>query len=344
MGDVVVSSCWISFCFWSRFFFCFFLLFSVKFSFFRLAISVPFALVAFDDRLLQKMKKREPSNYLALHKQNRLSNWNYIPVFLLVTSGLVRVLALILSMVCCWLFTSSPMQKLLLVNDQSAREHGCGNGIRVIVWDNEAPFAEEVASLGAPVVIKNTSVLQWNALKRWSLEYLESRVQHLDNVKHGNRSCFVAVNEKFNQLDPEVEIERHDHFRTENMTMQEFAQFVRNGSLQQSYVYYSGEMSKWGTVLEKDISPTEFLKLDSTGLASAVVWMGQENVTAQTHYDKSYNFFVQIVGRKHWTLYSPLQWKSLYPHPSLHPHYRQAQVMAEKPDTIRFPNYVSQRT
>ena len=160
-------------------------------------------------------------------------------------------------------------QKLLLVNDQSAREHGCGNGIRVIVWDNEAPFAEEVchtlrrkayelllerkqwqlftdvsqvASLRAPVVIKNTSVLQWNALKRWSLEYLESRVQHLDNVKHGNRSCFVAVNEKFNQLDPEVEIERHDHFRTENMTMQEFAQFVRNGSLQQSYVYYSGEM------------------------------------------------------------------------------------------------------
>lgn len=42
------------------------------------------------------------------------------------------------------------------------------------------------------------------------------------------------------------------------------------------------------------------------------------------HYDASYNFFLQVRGRKRFTLRPP--GSPLYPYPCLHPHYGHSQI------------------
>eukprot|EP00750_Incisomonas_marina_P005516 INCI13985.1.p1 GENE.INCI13985.1~~INCI13985.1.p1 ORF type:complete len:404 (-),score=58.04 INCI13985.1:852-2063(-) len=59
--------------------------------------------------------------------------------------------------------------------------------------------------------------------------------------------------------------------------------------------------------------------------SSSTLWLGCSGVKAQTHYDKSHNFFIQIVGSKTWTLWSPEYWRQLRIHSAFHPFDRQAQ-------------------
>ena len=56
------------------------------------------------------------------------------------------------------------------------------------------------------------------------------------------------------------------------------------------------------------------------------VWMGGKGVTAQTHYDWSFNFFAQIYGTKTFLLSPPSEFAKLKLFPSLHPSRRQSQV------------------
>lgn len=45
-----------------------------------------------------------------------------------------------------------------------------------------------------------------------------------------------------------------------------------------------------------DVKPIEQFWVRKEG-KQVNVWMGSKGVTAQAHYDASYNFFVQIMGR-----------------------------------------------
>lgn len=45
--------------------------------------------------------------------------------------------------------------------------------------------------------------------------------------------------------------------------------------------------------------------------------MGREGIITHTHYDASYNFFVQLQGKKRFTLFPPNQ--TMYLYPCLHP-------------------------
>jgi len=55
------------------------------------------------------------------------------------------------------------------------------------------------------------------------------------------------------------------------------------------------------------------------------LWLGCSGVKAQTHYDKSHNFFLQAVGSKTFTLWSPQFWRDLKIHSAFHPFDRQSQ-------------------
>lgn len=105
-----------------------------------------------------------------------------------------------------------------------------------------------------------------------------------------------------------------------------------------TFVYYSGKLEWWGGGVSGDVEPHAPLELrlvryltdsgrESTeSLSEVMVWTGGEGVTANAHYDRSHNMFVQVVGRKAWTLFPPTQWRSLYLFPALHPSYHQSQV------------------
>lgn len=47
------------------------------------------------------------------------------------------------------------------------------------------------------------------------------------------------------------------------------------------------------------------------------LWIGRRGITTHTHYDATFNFFVQLQGKKRFTLIPPSE--PMYLYPCLHP-------------------------
>jgi hypothetical protein len=79
------------------------------------------------------------------------------------------------------------------------------------------------------------------------------------------------------------------------------------------------------------------------------LWVGRAGIITSTHYDATYNFFVQLQGRKRFTLFPPNQ--TLYLYPCLHPvminlndndfvmfqHYGHSQIDILNPNVEMYP-------
>lgn len=68
-------------------------------------------------------------------------------------------------------------------------------------------------------------------------------------------------------------------------------------------------------------------------------WISSPGVAAALHYDTYHNLFVQVVGRKRFWILPPEEADSLYLYPSLHPGYRQSQLLdvREPTETSLYP-------
>ena len=103
-------------------------------------------------------------------------------------------------------------------------------------------------------------------------------------------------------------------------------------------MYYFGPLEWWDSIQE-ELGPLEMLKFTNgdTKYGSATnIWMGAPHVTAQLHYDKSHNFFVQVHGTKRFLFFPPEEWESMYLYPWLHKHYHQSQIDWNHPDGTKF--------
>eukprot|EP01121_Diplochlamys_sp_Union-15-3_P000772 TRINITY_DN10645_c0_g1_i1.p1 TRINITY_DN10645_c0_g1~~TRINITY_DN10645_c0_g1_i1.p1 ORF type:complete len:174 (+),score=30.53 TRINITY_DN10645_c0_g1_i1:68-589(+) len=69
------------------------------------------------------------------------------------------------------------------------------------------------------------------------------------------------------------------------------------------------------------------------------LWISQKDIITTLHYDEAYNLFAQVNGHKKFTLFSPDEFKNLYPFPVHHPNDRQCQVDIDDPDFEKFPNF-----
>lgn len=107
----------------------------------------------------------------------------------------------------------------------------------------------------------------------------------------------------------------------------------------ENFYYWNSEL--FGTPLVQDLIPFNFLSpVNKT--SQLVLWIGKEKVTAQTHYDVEYNFYVQIFGRKKWIMFPPEAHWELYLFPRLSPHYRQSQVpLTALVDNSKFPLFIT---
>ena len=61
--------------------------------------------------------------------------------------------------------------------------------------------------------------------------------------------------------------------------------------------------------------------------ATTVLWLSQPGTVSNLHYDRSHNFYIQLGGRKRFTLVPPSEWPYTYLYPWLHPCYHQSQVV-----------------
>ncbi len=90
-----------------------------------------------------------------------------------------------------------------------------------------------------------------------------------------------------------------------------------------------------GTPLNNSVSTWPALRVfDDLGIDSVdddavhvpMLWISHPTVAAQTHYDKSHNYFVQLWGSKTVTLFPPAYSRFMYSYPSVHAGRKMSQV------------------
>lgn len=120
--------------------------------------------------------------------------------------------------------------------------------------------------------------------------------------------------------------------------------FLTPAQKPKEFLYYFGTLDIWPH-LRSDFSPVKpfFLSVEGTNFtSSANIFIGHAGVTAQAHYDRSSNYFVQVYGRKRWILAPPSQSECMYFYPYIHPHYQQSAIDWDSPnDTFtKFKNTI----
>ena len=84
-------------------------------------------------------------------------------------------------------------------------------------------------------------------------------------------------------------------------------------------------------------------RLGWNDLSSNLLLVGERGNTTPAHYDEQQNIFAQLDGTKRCVLFSPDDFRCLYPFPLHHPCDRQSQVDLYAPDLARFPRFAEAR-
>ena len=94
-------------------------------------------------------------------------------------------------------------------------------------------------------------------------------------------------------------------------------------------LYCSHDAAALGAVALDDVQPLAPLDLRPQSAQDAepthgIVWMGRGRTVTHAHYDTSHNLYVQVAGRKHFTLWPPKEHEALRLFPSVHALHRQS--------------------
>ena len=185
-------------------------------------------------------------------------------------------------------------------------------------------FAAALSDGGTPVVLKNTVVQQWEALGKWTPEYLAERIGELRGVYSNDNRWFGPYYDDSKPMAkycPRINTYKMDLV----LPGYEFAKLLFKPD-HGKHVYFTGDIDSLGLWAFDEVQPIgELLSLNPKH-SSVNVWIGQPNVIAHCHYDGYHNFYAQLYGRKKFKLYPPTTWPGLYPYPFLHPSHAQAQV------------------
>ena len=202
----------------------------------------------------------------------------------------------------------------------------------------ESNIAAKCERRGEPLVIRNSCVEKWDARKKWTPDYLATKISTLSGVYENDNRWFGPYYDArkpmaatFDRLNP----------YTSNLELPsaKFFQSIQNPS-EGRYLYFTGDIEQLGDWAWREIQPiSELLVLNPTR-SSVNAWIGQPHVIAHCHYDGYHNFYAQLYGRKKFTLFSPAQWPGLHPYPFLHPSHAQCQVNLSNAanDIARFPH------
>ena len=203
-------------------------------------------------------------------------------------------------------------------------------------WAPTKPFLGELIRNGRPVVLQNSVVRLWPALSKWSWGYLQGR------LGRGGVAAVKCTN-SFLTFDPDpraaLKLNISLPFVTRNMTSEEFVRCItapskcRDGF--QGHYYFT----ELPTELAGDTDPDDLLfntRRDHTA-KKQFLWVSSPGMITHGHFDQDYNVFVQLKGRKRFTLWLPWQHELLYMYPRVHPMWHKSRVNFQEPDLEKFP-------
>ncbi|XP_062522171.1 hypoxia-inducible factor 1-alpha inhibitor-like [Corticium candelabrum] len=200
---------------------------------------------------------------------------------------------------------------------------------------------------GKPVVITDSELTR-SAIMKWDLDYL-GRELNDQYVR-----MFVSPNRQFryhSNMNNTQYYEWISPYETRTGTFSTFVETVRqldkadNGS--RAYFQFLLNDLNLTRNLDEDVASFNWNWLHDS-LLHKVAWgelkhnlllVGMPDVATPVHYDGMENLFAMISGHKRCILFSPSQYRSLYPFPAHHPHDRQSQVDFDNPNFDMFPRF-----
>lgn len=210
------------------------------------------------------------------------------------------------------------------------------------VWEPDRPFIQKVAKGGIPVVIQNSVVEAWPARQKWNMSYLAAKMDAkvLPAVKCSN-SYLTFDPDKRTPLKLDLPLP----FSVANMSKDTFFECVQHPSACPDGMVGHYYFTQVPESLRADLLPDEKLYLSEKDheAKKQFLWVSSEGMITHGHFDQDYNIFVQLVGQKRFTLWSPSQQDLLYPYPRIHPMWHKSRVNFRAPDLLRFPQFAKSR-
>lgn len=249
-------------------------------------------------------------------------------------------ITLLLAFVCVLVFPAAAAPALLLPDvplgaararhEEGARRGGAGGPAGGL-----GAALRRAVDAAVPTLFSGGVVAHWAASEKWSdPEYLSAAFErkHIP-VKVSATPTFTLFAGKGAARQMKGGEERQHGYIWQDMDVAAMfdsaAPLASSGAATRPpprYQYFTGEVP---AAAADDVRLSD-LAIDRIGhgsdaMSRGMLWMGSAGVTAQTHHDRSYNLFAQIVGRKAFYLLPPTQWKTLNMHPSYHGSRRQSQ-------------------
>lgn len=217
--------------------------------------------------------------------------------------------------------------------------------IRILQWSPGKPFVEKMIVKRKPTMLKNTVVQTWPALKKWNLSYLENNMglDILPSVKCTN---------SFLTFDPDqrtpLKLNISLSFTMVNMTTESFFKCIQKDMSDpvcsdgyRGHYYFGGVPD----TLKSDVMPDNLLYHTEKDYEAKkqFMWISSAGMITHTHFDQDYNFFIQLVGKKRFTLWSSVQHELMYVYPRVHPMWHKSQVNYRAVDLDKFPAFAQSR-
>ena len=176
-----------------------------------------------------------------------------------------------------------------------------------------------------PVLITNIFE-QFPELANWDTDYL------IEKVGDKNIKVNVSNNGVF-ALNPETGV--HD-IRPVDMSVKEYINAIVKKSSKGKV--YAQQISILTTLpeLKEELKFMDYIPNNS--IHSANIWFGPGGNTSLLHFDGANNFFIQLLGDKKISLYSPKYFYSLYPSSWMSKACYLSQVNPANPDYTKYPN------
>ena len=212
-----------------------------------------------------------------------------------------------------------------------------------IVWNSSELFYEDIISKNKPLLIDLLDIKSWKFFNTSSMSYIK------DNIGL-NDLPFVKCSYNYLTFDPDIksplQINLPLPYVVKNMTKEAFFNCIQNqcNSTTNDDIYIYKGYYYFGEVPDKlkhDLQPNWFLynTEHDYDLRRQYIWISSANMITHGHFDQDYNLFIQLVGTKRFTLWSPSQHELLYMYPRVHPMWHKSRINFRQIDLDRFPSF-----
>jgi ribosomal protein L16 Arg81 hydroxylase len=191
-------------------------------------------------------------------------------------------------------------------------------------------FEKKYLEQNRPAIIID-ALSGWDAIGKWSPDYLSSVLK--------TKRVTVAVSSEA-QFNYDPTSSAGEEAARYNYVQMDFVRAVsaicQDGTRHEHYYLMQRSIPDEFPELLQDIRIPEWIDYQSPAIN---LWFGStENVTP-LHYDHTNNFFVQVYGHKHLTLFDPMETDLLYPYPPEASASHISFINLEQTDFEKYPGF-----